>query len=43
MQRRVERVRVIAPPEGMTPTIVEILEEHVTFELESPDRFYLNG
>jgi hypothetical protein len=27
----------------MTPTIAEILEEHVTFELEGIDRLYLNG
>jgi len=27
----------------MTPSIAEILKEHVTFELESIDRFYLNG
>jgi hypothetical protein len=27
----------------MTPTVAEILKEHVTFELESIDRLYLNG
>ncbi len=27
----------------MTPTLSEILKEHVTFELESIDRLYLNG
>lgn len=27
----------------MTPTIAEILKEHVNFELESIDRLYLNG
>jgi hypothetical protein len=27
----------------MTPTIAEIVKEHVTFELESIDRLYLNG
>ena len=28
---------------AMTPTLAEILKEHVTFELESLDRLYLNG
>src|SRR5436190_11256494 len=27
----------------MMPTLTEILEEHVTFELECIDRLYLNG
>ncbi len=27
---------------AMTPTLAEILKEHVTFELESLDRLYLN-
>lgn len=27
----------------MSPTIAEIMEEHVTFELECIDRLYLNG
>lgn len=27
----------------MTPTLAEILKEHVTFDLESLDRLYLNG
>jgi hypothetical protein len=27
----------------MTPTLAEIVKEHVTFELESIDRLYLNG
>ena len=27
----------------MTPTMADILKEHVTFELESIDRLYLNG
>lgn len=36
-------MRVSAQPEGMTPTIAKILQEHVTFELECLDRLYLNG
>jgi hypothetical protein len=34
---------VFAQAEDMTPTLAEILKEHVTFELESLDRLYLNG
>ena len=30
-------------PDILSSTIAEIMEEHVTFELESIDRLYLNG
>ena len=33
----------VAQVEGMKPTLAEILEQHVTFELECLDRLYLNG